>query len=64
MEKIKTLRGFRDIVGEEIDKFRLIDNVSRRYLSLLGFKEVEVPIVEKTELFIRSIGDTTDIVEK
>ena len=64
MEKIKTLRGFWDIVGEEIDKFRLIDNVSRRYLSLLGFKEVEVPIVEKTELFIRSIGDTTDIVEK
>jgi histidyl-tRNA synthetase len=64
MEKIKTLRGFRDILGEEIRKFRLIEDISRKYFSLLGFKEIEIPILEKTELFIRSIGDTTDIVEK
>jgi histidyl-tRNA synthetase len=64
MEKIKTLRGFRDILGEEIHKFRLIEDVSRKYFGLLGFKEIEIPILEKTELFVRSIGDTTDIVEK
>jgi histidyl-tRNA synthetase len=64
MEKIKTLRGFRDILGDEIRKFRLIEDVSRKYFSLLGFKEIEIPILEKTELFVRSIGDTTDIVEK
>lgn len=64
MEKIKTLRGFRDIVGEEIEKFRLIEHVSRKYFTLLGFNEIEVPVLEKTELFVRSIGDTTDIVEK
>jgi histidyl-tRNA synthetase len=64
MEKIKTLRGFRDIVGEEIDRFRAIENVSRKYFALLGFREVDIPTLEKTTLFIRSIGDTTDIVEK
>ena len=64
MEKIKTLRGFRDISGEELDKFKRIEAVARKYLNLLGFTEIELPILEKTELFVRSIGDTTDIVEK
>lgn len=64
MEKIKTLRGFKDLFGEEIEKFRRIEEISRIYLSLLGFREVELPVLEKTELFVRSIGDTTDIVEK
>lgn len=64
MEKIKTLRGFRDISGEELDRFKRIEAVSRKYLNLLNFTEIEIPILEKTELFVRSIGDTTDIVEK
>jgi len=64
MEKIKTLRGFRDILGEELEKFKRIETVFRRYCDLLGFREIELPILEKTELFVRSIGDTTDIVEK
>jgi histidyl-tRNA synthetase len=64
MEKIRTLRGFRDIFGEELDKFRLIESVFRKYSGLLGFREIELPVLEKTELFVRSIGDTTDIVEK
>lgn len=64
MEKIRTLRGFRDIFGEELDKFRRIERVFRKYSGLLGFREIELPVLEKTELFVRSIGDTTDIVEK
>jgi histidyl-tRNA synthetase len=64
MDSIKALRGFRDIYGEEIEKFGLIEAISRKYLKLLGFKEIEIPVLEKTELFKRSIGDTTDIVEK
>lgn len=64
MEKVKTLRGFRDIVGEELDKFKLIESVSRKHVKRLGFTEIEIPILEKTDLFVRSIGDTTDIVEK
>lgn len=64
MEKIKTLRGFRDIIGEELEKFKRIEFVSRKHLKRLGFTEIEIPILEKTDLFVRSIGDTTDIVEK
>lgn len=61
---IKRLRGFRDITGEEAQKFRIIEEVSRKYLELLGYSEVRIPILEKTELFVRSIGDSTDIVRK
>ncbi len=64
MERFTTLRGFRDIYGEEIGRFRLIDETARTYFGLLGYKEIEIPVLEKTELFKRSIGDTTDIVEK
>jgi histidyl-tRNA synthetase len=64
MESIKALRGFRDVFGEEAEKFVLIQGTSRKYLKLLGYNEIDIPVLEKTELFKRSIGDTTDIVEK
>jgi histidyl-tRNA synthetase len=64
MESIKALRGFRDVYGEEVEKFNLIEHASRHYFGLLGYREIQVPALEKTELFKRSIGDTTDIVEK
>ena len=64
MEKITSLRGFRDISGEEAGKFVRIEQVSRAVFELFGFREISTPILEKTELFKRSIGDTTDIVEK
>jgi histidyl-tRNA synthetase len=64
MESIKALRGFRDVFGEEIERFRLIETACRYFLGLLGYRELEIPVLEKAELFTRSIGDTTDIVEK
>lgn len=64
MEQIRRLRGFRDIFDEEIEKFRLLEDVSRKYLLLLGFREVKTPILERTDLFVRSIGSATDIVQK
>ena len=64
MDKITSLRGFRDISGEEAEKFVRIELVSRAVFELSGFREISIPILEKTELFKRSIGDTTDIVEK
>lgn len=64
MERIRRLKGFRDIIGEEIEKFRKIEEVSKKYFFLLGYREVKIPILERTELFVRSIGDTTDIVQK
>ena len=64
MESIKALRGFRDVYGDEIERFSLIEAVCRHYFGLLGYREIEIPVLEKTELFKRSIGDATDIVEK
>ncbi|HOJ44406.1 MAG TPA: ATP phosphoribosyltransferase regulatory subunit, partial [Syntrophorhabdaceae bacterium] len=64
MEKIKTLRGFRDIYGDEVKRLRHIETVSRKYFELFGYREIITPVLENTGLFIRSIGDTTDIVEK
>jgi histidyl-tRNA synthetase len=64
MESIKALRGFRDVFGEEADRFRLIAETCRHFFGLLGYRELDIPVLEKTELFKRSIGDTTDIVEK
>ena len=64
MEPIMALRGFRDIYFDEIERFNLIGHAARAYFHLLGYREIEIPILEKTELFKRSIGDATDIVEK
>jgi len=61
---IQTVRGFRDILPEEAAKWQVAEEVARNTLHLFGFKEVRNPILEKTELFVRSIGETTDIVEK
>ena len=56
MERLRTLRGFRDIFGEEIQKFKFIEDVSRKFFDIFGYKEIEIPVLEKTELFVRSIG--------
>jgi histidyl-tRNA synthetase len=64
MEHIRALRGFRDVYGEEIQRFNLIEQAARACFHLLGYRQIEIPVLEKTELFTRSIGDATDIVEK
>lgn len=61
---IKAIRGFNDITGIDAEKFFFIEKKAREVFSLYGFSEIKLPVLEKTELFTRSIGDTTDIVEK
>jgi histidyl-tRNA synthetase len=58
------IKGFNDILPGEVEKWQEIEAVARRVFELYGFAEIRVPILEKTELFCRSIGDATDIVEK
>jgi histidyl-tRNA synthetase len=55
---IQLIRGFKDILPGEVEK------VARQLLEDFGFKEIRIPIMERTELFARSIGEDTDIVEK
>jgi histidyl-tRNA synthetase len=61
---ISGIKGFNDILPGEVEKWQHIEKVARRVFELYGFAEIRVPILEKTELFARSIGDATDIVEK
>ena len=61
---ISGVKGFNDILPGEVEKWQHIEMVARRVFELYGFAEIRVPILEKTELFARSIGDATDIVEK
>jgi histidyl-tRNA synthetase len=61
---ITGIKGFNDILPGEVEKWQQIEATARRVFELYGFAEIRVPILEKTELFCRSIGDATDIVEK
>ena len=61
---ITAIKGFNDILPAESGRWQHIEQAARRVFELNGFSEIRVPIVEKTELFCRSIGDATDIVEK
>ena len=62
--KIKALNGFKDILPEEIALWRRVEKTARKILERFNFTEIRLPILEKTDLFARSIGESTDIVEK
>jgi len=62
--KIKALNGFKDIVPGEIELWQKVENTGRDIFSRFNFSEIRMPILEKTDLFARSIGEATDIVEK
>ena len=64
MESIKGIKGVKDILPEETPRWRFIEDTARRWADLYGFREIRVPIFEVTALFARSIGASTDIVEK
>lgn len=64
MEKITAIRGFKDILPVDASLFWKVETIAREVFNAFGFREIRVPILEKTELFKRSIGETTDIVEK
>jgi len=61
---IKALKGFKDIVPGEVETWQFIEKTARDIFHRFDLAEIKVPILEKTELFTRSIGETTDIVEK
>lgn len=61
---ISAVRGMNDIAGEQSDWFDWVEQQARQLLSAYGYRHVRLPVVEKTELFCRSIGEVTDIVEK
>ncbi|XCN71527.1 MAG: histidine--tRNA ligase [Candidatus Electrothrix aestuarii] len=64
MLKIKAINGVKDILPEEIIIWQKIEKKARDIFRCFGIHEIRLPILEKTELFTRSIGEATDIVEK
>ena len=58
------VRGTQSLIGEEVDRFHAVIAAFNRVRRLFGFKRVEVPVIEHTEVFARSIGETTDVVSK
>ena len=62
--KITSIKGFSDILPGEVELWQSVEAAARRVFHAYAFSEIRIPIVEKTELFSRSIGETTDIVEK
>jgi histidyl-tRNA synthetase len=61
---IQPVRGMNDVLPAEIGAWQHLEQVARGIFQSYGYEEVRVPIVEHTELFQRSIGEFTDIVEK
>ena len=61
---IQLIRGFKDILPGEVELWQKIEKTAVELLEDFGFKEIRIPIMERTELFARSIGEDTDIVEK
>ena len=64
MSKVKRIKGFADMFSPESDTFTFMETVARDVFSSFGYKELRTPILERTELFKRSIGDETDVVQK
>jgi histidyl-tRNA synthetase len=62
--KITAIKGFSDILPGEVEIWQAVEAKAREVFSAYNFSEIRIPILEKTELFSRSIGETTDIVEK
>ena len=61
---IRLPKGTRDILPSEIHKWYHIEEVVRRLCEDFGYKEIRTPVFESTDLFVRGVGDTTDIVQK
>jgi histidyl-tRNA synthetase len=61
---MQTIRGFRDILPEQVSLWQRVEREAAGLFDAFGYKELRIPILEKTDLFARSIGEATDIVEK
>src|SRR5690606_10026700 len=62
--KPKAIRGMNDVLPEISGTWRYVEEVVREVVEAFGYSEIRLPLLEYTELFRRSIGEVTDIVEK
>jgi len=62
--RYRSLRGMPDILPESVCRMRWVQDTARGVFKSFGFREIQTPVMEETDVFIRSIGEDTDIVEK
>jgi len=62
--EFRTIKGFKDILPEEVGNWQRLESEARKLFECFGYHEIKTPILERTELFSRSIGLDTDIVSK
>jgi histidyl-tRNA synthetase len=62
--QIQAIRGMHDVLPEQTPNWQFVEKTIREVMAAYAYQEIRLPIVEKTELFKRSIGEVTDIVEK
>lgn len=62
--RFKRLKGIHDILPPEISIWQHIESIAREIFRTHGYQEIRLPVIESTDIFTRSIGETTDIVEK
>ncbi len=63
-KQFQSIKGFYDILPEETPLWFKLEDIARKVLSQYGYNNIRMPLVEPTELFVRSVGEHTDIVEK
>ena len=61
---IQRIKGTMDILPDQTPLFRYIEAVAREEAEKYGYGEIRTPTFENTELFVRGVGDTTDVVQK
>lgn len=64
MSNFSSLKGFKDLLPEDTPLWRRVEATAEEILQTFGYTEIRTPLLEPTELFLRSIGEHTDIVEK
>ena len=64
VDKFQSIKGFYDILPEATPLWFKLEDTARRVLSQYGYNNIRMPVVEPTDLFVRSVGEHTDIVEK
>ncbi len=60
----KRIRGMQDVLPQESKEWETVEKIMKEEAELYGFKSIRTPVLEHTELFERSVGDTSDVVEK
>lgn len=60
----RAVKGMNDVLPEDIGRWQRLERAYARTMSLHGYREVRTPYVEETSLFVRAMGDATDVVEK